>query len=124
MEIDAAHAPGDLVEADVVEAFEASSADLPDPVIGDQKVFLPSHENVLPLCPVLVVEIRFLGLRLNGALGWESAPVMMIGFLSCAPILVLGLEGIFRPNEFAFKVGCENVMLVGESLNSQISTKE
>lgn len=118
VEVDAAYASCNLVEADIIEPFEASSRDLSNPVIRNEKVFLPPHKYVLSLRPVLIVKIGFFGLRLDRAVGWESAPVVVVSFLVCTPILVLRLECVFRSDEFAFEIGSENMMLIGEALDS------
>jgi len=56
MKIDATDTSRTLVEADVVEAFEARARNGLDFVVRNQEVFLPSHEQVLFLCKVLECE--------------------------------------------------------------------
>lgn len=41
-----------LIKADIVEALETSPVDSPYAMIRDEKVFLPPHEDVLPLAQV------------------------------------------------------------------------
>lgn len=62
MEVDPADGSLHLVEADVVEPFEARAGDLAHPVVGDEERLLPAHEDVLALRAVLVVEVGFLRL--------------------------------------------------------------
>ena len=61
VKVDAADVARYLVEADVIEAFEASPGDGPHAVVRDQEVFFPTHEDVLPLSKVLVGEVGFPG---------------------------------------------------------------
>lgn len=52
MKIDPAYFALDLVEANVIEAFEAGPRYSPDPMVWHKKVLLPSHKYVLTLCGV------------------------------------------------------------------------
>jgi hypothetical protein len=52
MKIDPAYFALDLVEANVIEPFEAGPGYGPDPMVWHKKVLLPSHEYVLALCGV------------------------------------------------------------------------
>jgi hypothetical protein len=95
VKVNAAHFPLHLVEADVVEALEASPIDGPNPVVGNEKVFLPAHEDVLPLVNILDVRLHALARLLmvlpeRGELG----PVREVDGLVCAPALVLSDEAV------------------------------
>jgi len=60
MEIDTADIARDLIEANVVEAFETGSGNSPHTMIRNEEVFLPPHKDILSLSIVLVAEVRFL----------------------------------------------------------------
>ncbi len=60
MKVDSTHLPRDLIEADVVEPFEARPRDCSYFMIRDQKILFPSHEKVLSLHEVLIREIWLL----------------------------------------------------------------
>lgn len=49
VEIDAGNLPANLVEANVVKALEARSIDGPDSMVRHEKVFLPAHEDTIPV---------------------------------------------------------------------------
>lgn len=105
MEVDAVDVARHLVEADVVEAFEAGAGDLAHAVVGHEEGFLPAHEDVLALGGVLEVEVGLLGLLREGPPGGEAGPVLHVGLVGGAPGGVAGLEGVFRTNDFAFEKG-------------------
>jgi hypothetical protein len=56
MEVNPIHGSRHLIEADVIETLEARARDLSHAVIGHQKVFLPSHEDVFLLREPRVAE--------------------------------------------------------------------
>ncbi len=116
MEVDTADLPAHLVEADVVEALEARAVDRPNSVVRDQEVFLPPHEDVLPLIQVLdhcrPALFRLLEVRPEGG---ELVPVVEIDLLAGAPSLVLGDEAVFRANDLALKVCRERGVVVGQA---------
>ena len=95
VKVNAAHLPLHLVEADVVEALEARPIDCPDTVVGNEKVLLPAHEDVLPLVHVLDVRLPALAhpLMVLPECG-ELGPVGDVDLLVCAPALVLGDEAV------------------------------
>jgi hypothetical protein len=53
MEVDPTDAAVALVEANVIEPFEACTIDCLDAVVGNQEVLFPAHENVFALLVVL-----------------------------------------------------------------------
>lgn len=57
MKVDPFDATRDLVERNVVEAFETSSTDSLDSMIWNQEVFFPPHEQMLFLHPIFVRDI-------------------------------------------------------------------
>lgn len=53
VKVDTLNATRNLIEANIVEAFEARTANCSDAVIWDEEVFLPAHEQMLLLHPIL-----------------------------------------------------------------------
>lgn len=104
VEIDAVDVPRDLVEADVVEAFEAGARDLAHAVVGHEEGFLPAHEDVLALGKVLVVEVGLLGLLGERPPRGEARPVLHVRLVGGAPRGVPRLEGVFGADDLAFEV--------------------
>lgn len=115
MEINPAHIARDLIEADVIEPFKAGTQNLTHAVIGHQKRFLPTHEDILALCAVLVVKIRLLGLLCKRPPCRESCPVLHIGFVGRTPRRMASLKGVLGPNNLSFEVGCQGWVIGGES---------
>lgn len=105
MEVYPANRPFYLIEADVVESLEARAGDRPDPVIGYEEVFLPPHEDVVPLRPVSESEVWVSGILAERSPRWKSRPVVEICFFGCAPGRVSGYERVLRTDHFSFKVG-------------------
>lgn len=53
MEVDALDGSRNLVEAYVIETFKTCAADRPNSMVWHQKIFLPAHEQMLFLHPIL-----------------------------------------------------------------------
>ena len=85
MEVDPTHGSRNLIETYIVESLETRAHDLPNSMIWHQKVFFPPHEDILPLCAVLVAKIRFLRLLSQWPPRRESSPVLHICLVCCAP---------------------------------------
>lgn len=49
MEVNPTHAPNTLVKADIVEPLKARPRNRAHPMVRDEKVLLPAHEDVLAL---------------------------------------------------------------------------
>ncbi len=81
MEIYSANSTFDLVEADVVKAFKTCATNRPYPVIRDQEVLLPTHENIFSLRQARDVEIALPSLLLERAKGREFGPVREISLI-------------------------------------------
>jgi len=107
VEIDPADSSLHLVEANVVEPFEASTGYRPHPVIGYEEVFLPPHEDVLALREILVGEVRSLRLLSQRTPRRESSPVVHIGLLRRSPCFMACLEGVLCPDYLALEEGCQ-----------------
>jgi hypothetical protein len=115
MEVDALDATRELVEADVVEAFEARTAYSPDSVIRDEEILLPSHEQMLLLIQVL----RHLFLA-RGVFGYrlvciEAPPVLPVDLFVGAPFRMLCNEGVFASDDLAFEVRCQAWVVFGQT---------
>jgi len=120
MEVYPAYGPLTLVEADVVEALKAGAADRAHAMVGEEEVFLPAHEDVLALRHVGDVEVALAGLFLEGAEGLELGPVLQVDLVGRAPVFVLGEEGVFGADDFAFEVGCEGWVVFCEACVEQL----
>lgn len=103
MEIDPAYGSFHLIEADIVKALKTGSGNCPHPMIRDQKVLFPPHEDMLTLRKVSVREIRFLGLLRERPPGRKSGPMMHIGLFCSTPRLMARLEGMFGADDFPFE---------------------
>ena len=112
MEVDSADFPGDLAEADVVEALEAGTGNGADRMIRDEEVFLPSHEKILALGEVLVCEIGALGLFCERPPCGEATPVLHVDLLVRAPFRPVGLESVFRADDLAFEIRREGRVVI------------
>ncbi len=111
VKVDAAHSPGYLVKAYIVEPLEACAGDRPNTMIWYQEILLPPHEDILPLREILVVEVCLLRLFSQGTPRRKSRPVLHVRLLGCAPGFVLRLESMFGANDLAFEVGGESRMI-------------
>lgn len=85
VEIYPAHRPRRLVEADVIESFEARSSDRFDTVVGYKKVLFPAHEEVLSLLIVLQGEVWAFGGLSKRSPCWKSCPMLQIDLFAAAP---------------------------------------
>ena len=103
MEINSIDAPRHLIEADIIEPFEARPHDLPHPMVRHEEFFLPPHEHVLPIRAVLIVKVGFLGLLREGPPGGKASPMPHVFFVARAPVGVSGLERVFGADYFAFE---------------------
>lgn len=115
MEIDTANAAHLLVKADVVEALEAGAVDSAHPVVGDEEVLLPAHEDVL-----LVVQVWDVHGSLSGALGVgperrELVPVIQVNLLTGAPVMVVRDEVVLGPDDLALEVGRQGWVVFREA---------
>jgi hypothetical protein len=113
VEVYPAHLPFHLIEADVVEAFEACASYGPNAMVGHQEMLLPPHKNVLSLRNVVDGHRALSCLLLERPKGIELGPVAEIHLVVGAPVLVLGEKAIFRADDLALEVGCERGMVLG-----------
>lgn len=103
MEVNTAHRSFNLIEADVVESLKAGARDGSYPMVGNEEVFLPSHEHVLTLSKVAVREISPLRLFGKWFPSGKTGPVVDIRLLVGAPFLIASLERVFSTDDFSFK---------------------
>lgn len=115
MEVDSTHSPCHLIKTYIVEPFETRAHNFPNAMIWHQEVLFPPHEDVLPLCAILVVEIRFLRLLRQRPPRRELSPMLHICLVCGAPRLVFGLKRIFRADNLAFKVRSQGRMVFGKA---------
>lgn len=115
MEIDPGNASCTLVEAYIVEAFEARTRDGFDLVIGNQEVFLPTHEEVIVLRVVLEREAWRLSLLRQWPPCGKARPVLHIDLFRGAPFWMCSFESVFVANDFSLEVGCQRRMIVSQT---------
>lgn len=113
VEVYPAHLPFHLVEADVVEAFEACASYRPNAMVGNQEMLLPSHKNVLSLRNVVDGHRALSCLFLEWPKGIELGPMAEIHLVIGAPVLVFSEKAILRANDLALEVGCERGVVLG-----------
>lgn len=123
VEINAAHGSLYLVEANIVESFEAGAGDCSDSVVRDEEVFLPPHEHVLMLSKVTKCKISLLGLFSKWFPCWKPRPVMDIGLLVGSPFLVARNEAVFSANHLALKESRQSRVIFSEALDTQVTAK-
>lgn len=123
VKVDADDLACDLTEADVVESLETSAGYGPDSVVGHKEMLLPSHEEIFSLGKVLVCKVGTFGLLGQGAPGREPAPVLHVNLFVGPPLWPVGLKSVLCANDFAFKVGCEGRVVIGQSLYPEIATQ-
>jgi hypothetical protein len=105
MEVNPAHAPNPLVKADIIEALETRPRNRAYPVVRDEEVLLPAHEDVLSLRQVGDVQVPPPRSLAEGPERLELRPVLQVHFVRRAPVVVLGEEGVLRPDDLALEVG-------------------
>lgn len=123
MEVDTADASLNLIEADIVEPFEAGTGDRSNPVIRDKEILFPPHENMFALCKVAVCEIGPLGLFGKRFPGWKSGPVVYVCLFVCTPFFITSLKSVLGSNYFAFKECGQGWVILGEALDAQIAAQ-
>lgn len=85
MKVNAGNGSLDLVKTDIVEPLEAGAGYCAHAMIGDEKVLLPAHEDVIALGEIPIGEIRFFGLSSQRAPCREPGPVVHVCFLGRTP---------------------------------------
>lgn len=110
MEINPTDSPTTLVKTNIVKPLKARSRNRFDPMIRNQKVLFPSHEQVLALVESVHVggDLRwsFLGGFCERSPGGETGPVLHVDFFGGAPGGVICAEEVLWANDLAFEEGC------------------
>lgn len=123
MKVDAAYGSLYLVEADVVEPFETSARYRSHSVIRNEKILLPSHKHMFPLCKVTIREISPFRLPSQWFPGRKSRPVVYICLFIRTPFFVPSLERMLSADDFALEKGRQGGMIFREALNTQVTAQ-
>lgn len=91
VEINPTHCPLNLVKTDIIKSFKTCTAYCPYSMIGDQEMFLPSHEYILSLCQAWDWK-AFLRLLLKWTKRREFCPMLQIDLICRSPVLMLRKE--------------------------------
>ena len=121
MEIDATNCSLHLVEADEVEALEACARYAADSMVRDEKVLLPSHEEMFSLRIIAVAESVLLRLFGQWTPSGKAVPMLHINFNIGAPLRMTGLKGVLVPDNLAFKIRSQGRVLVREPWKMPVS---
>lgn len=115
MKINAIYLPLDLIKTYIVKPLETRATDRSHPVIWDQEVLLPAHEDVFALGDVLDDDRGALAClpRVRPERG-ELGPMRYIRLVIGAPALVLGHEAIFVADDLALEVRRQRGMVIGK----------
>lgn len=93
-----------LIETNVIEAFETGTCYRADSMVWDEKMFLPSHKDILLLCDIVNCDRTPFSQAFKLSECIELAPVAKINLCICSPVFVSCEEAVFRSNDFPFKV--------------------
>lgn len=104
MKVNSAHAPTPLVKADIIEALKTRPCNRAHPVIRDEEVLLPAHEDVLALRQVGDVQVPPPRSSAEGAKRLELRPVLQVHLVRRAPVVVLRQKRVLRSDDLALKV--------------------
>jgi hypothetical protein len=115
VEIYSANLSLDLVETDVVEAFERGPGDCSDAVVRNQEVFFPPHKDMVSLRKVSDGHWALPSHLLVWPKGAKLGPMAEIDFGIGAPVIMLGKEVILGTDDFPLKVGGECWVVFGQS---------
>lgn len=105
MKIYTAYGTLHLIEAYVIETFEARPMNICHPVIRNKEVLLPSHEDILSLRIVLVGEVWLLRLLCQWTPSGKSGPMLHVRFVGRPPVWMFRLESVFRADDLALEEG-------------------
>lgn len=123
MEVDTADASLNLIEANVVEPFEAGTGDRSNPVIRHEEILFPPHKNMFALRKVAVCKIGPLGLFRKRFPSRKSGPVVYVCLFVRTPFFITSLKSVLGSNYFTFKESGQGRMILGEALNAQIAAQ-
>jgi hypothetical protein len=112
--INAFHATRHLIETNVVEALKTCAVDGLHPMVRDQKVLLPAHEEVFFLHQIFGHQLRPRRVFGEGLICRELGPVLPIDLLVGPPLRMLRYECVFASNDLAFEVRGEARVVFGQ----------
>ena len=115
MKIDSTYFSLDLVETDVIEAFKRGPNYCSNSVVWNQKVLLPSHENVISLCQVRDGDGPLAGYLLVWPESAKLGPVANVHFVVCAPVVMLGEEIVLCADDFSLEIGGQCWVVLGQA---------
>lgn len=113
-----------LVKTDVIEACVAGALEIADGPIGDQKPFLPAHEDVLAVHIPVVDVVLLAGVGADGLPAGEPAPVADVVCVGGAPVGAACEEGVLGADDLCLEVGRERGPVGGEALDAQVAAEE
>lgn len=115
VEINAIDLPLDLIKTNIVKSLETRATDGPHPVIRNEEMLFPAHEDMLALCNVFYhncgAPTCLLGVRSKGG---ELGPVGQVGLVVGTPAFVFCHEAILVPDDFALEVCSQRGVVVGQ----------
>jgi hypothetical protein len=112
--INAFHATRHLIEANVVEALKTCAVDGLHPMVWDQKVLLPAHEEMFFLHQIFGHQLRPRRVLREGLICWELGPVLPIDLLVRPPLRMLRNKCVLASNNLAFEVRGEARVVFGQ----------
>lgn len=117
MEIDTRDAASPLIKTDVVEAFKGSATNALDPMIRDEEVLLPPHEQVVSIEVVAQRERCGTVLRISGQglEGRETSPMCQIDLFGTVPRRVGCAEEMLGADDFAFEESGQGRMVIRQA---------
>jgi len=124
MKVYSIHRARHLVEADVVEALEAGTCNLPHPVVRHEEILLPPHEDVLLLSEIRVVELGALSLRDKRSKRLKPRPVLEIVLLARSPLRSARLERVFVADHFPFEISRQGRVILRKTFDAEIAAKK
>ena len=104
-----------LIEANIVESFEARTVYLAHTMIWHKEFLLPTHEHIFAICAILIVKVWLLGLLRKRPPSGKTRPVLHVLFVAGPPVLVPGLEGIFWTDDLTFEKCSECSVFGGQA---------
>lgn len=113
MEVNPADLSLNLIETNVVEPLEAGARYCSYTVVGNQKVFLPSHEYVVVLGDIWEDDWAPRITLLKRSKCTEFTPVIHVCFEARTPVFMLSNKAVLRSDDFALKVCSESWVIFG-----------
>lgn len=112
MKIDAANFSLDLIETNIIKTFEACTRYCAYPMVRDEEVFLPTHEDILSLRHIPNDNRPFTSLFLIRPKGIELTPMAQVNLWAGTPTVMVGEKAVLGSNNLSLKVGCQRWMIL------------